>query len=141
MTDDPLRALLRLRRMAADEARRDLAERLRIESDAAAVVAEIEAAIQRENEFATSLASGDADVETFVAWLRRMQPRQQAARAAEEEAAAATLHARVVLAAARAAVKAAEEMLEQRMAAERAKAERKAQAELDEIAQRRGKPE
>ena len=48
MTDNPLRVLLRLRRMAADEARRDLAEHLRIESEAAAAVAEIEVAIQHD---------------------------------------------------------------------------------------------
>ena len=44
MTHDPLEALLRLRRMAADEASRGLAECLRVESEAAAAVAAIEAA-------------------------------------------------------------------------------------------------
>jgi hypothetical protein len=38
---DPLEALLRLRRIAADEARRGLAECLRTEGEAAAAVATI----------------------------------------------------------------------------------------------------
>ena len=48
MSRDPLEALLRLRRMAANEARRGLAECLRAEGEAAAAVATIEAAIDRE---------------------------------------------------------------------------------------------
>ena len=91
MTHDPLEALLRLRRMAADEARRGLAECLRVESEAAAAVAAIEASIERETEVATSLAAGDAEVEAFAAWLRRIRPKQHAALAAEEEAATATV--------------------------------------------------
>ena len=81
MTHDPLEPLLRLRRMAADEARRGLAERLRIESEAAAAVAAIEAAIERETDVATDLASGDAEVEAFAAWLQRIRPKQRAAHA------------------------------------------------------------
>ena len=91
MTHDPLEALLRLRRMAADEARRDLAECLRIESEAAAAVAAIKAAIERETEVATSLAAGDAEVEAFGAWLRRIRPMQRAALAAEDAAETATV--------------------------------------------------
>jgi hypothetical protein len=78
MTHDPLEALLRLRLIAVDEARRGLAECLRSESEAAAAVAAIEAAIERETEVATSLAAGDAEVEAFAAWLRRIRPKQRA---------------------------------------------------------------
>jgi flagellum-specific ATP synthase len=138
MSRDPLEALLRLRRMAADEARRGLAECLRAEGEAAAAVATIEAAIDRETEAATSLAAGDAEVEAFAAWLRRIRPKQQAALAAAESAEAATTQARGVLGAARAGVQAAEETLEKRGAVERAEAERKAQNEIDEAAQRGG---
>jgi flagellum-specific ATP synthase len=138
MSRDPLEALLRLRRMAADEARRGLAECLRAEGEAAAAVATIEAAIDRETEAATSLAAGDAEVEAFAAWLRRIRPKQQAALAATESAEAATTQARGVLGAARAGVQAAEETLEKRGAVERAEAERKAQNEIDEAAQRGG---
>jgi flagellar export protein FliJ len=138
MTHDPLETLLRLRRLAADEARRGLAECLRAESEAAAAVAAIEAAIERETDAATSLAAGDAEVEAYAAWLRRIRPEQRAAHAAAESAEAATAQARMVLGAARASVLAAEEMLAQHAAAAEAAAERRAQNEIDETAQRTG---
>jgi flagellar export protein FliJ len=138
MTRDPLEALLRLRRMVADEARRGLAECLRVESEAAAAATAIEAAIERETGAATSLATGDAEVEAFAAWFRRIRPKQQAALTAEEEAATATATARAVLGAARAAVRAAEEMLEKHAAAVQAEAERGRQREIDEAATRAG---
>ena len=86
MTHDPLDALLKVRRMAADEARRGLAECLRAESEAIAAIVEFEASIGRETEAATSLAADDAEVEAFAAWLRRIRPQQRAAHAAAEEA-------------------------------------------------------
>ena len=136
MSQDPLEALLRLRRMAVDESRRGLAACLRGESEAAAAVAAIEAAIERETEAATNLAAGDAEVEAFGAWLRRIRPKQEAAEAAEAEAETATARARMLLGAARAAVRAAEEMLAKRAAEAQAAAERKAQGDIDEIAGR-----
>lgn len=90
---------------------------------------------------ATDLATGDAEVEAFAAWLRRIRPKQQAAQTAEDDAEAGTLQARVVLGAARAAVRAVEEMLEKHAAAALAEAERRAQAELDEVAQRSVTPD
>lgn len=136
MTHDPLESLLRLRQLAADEARRSLAECLRLESEATRAVAAIEAAIERETEVATDLLAGDAEVEAFAAWLRRMRPREHAAHDAEQDAEAETARARVVLGAARAAVKAVEEMLEQQAIAAQVEAEHRAQAELDEVALR-----
>jgi flagellar export protein FliJ len=138
MTRDPLEALLRLRRLAADEARRSLADSLRAEDQAVQAIAVIEAAIERETEAATNLAAGDAEVEAFSAWLRRIRPKQHAAYAAGDHAEAETARARIVLAAARAAVQAAEEMLEKQAAARQAEAERKEQHALDEVAQRSG---
>jgi hypothetical protein len=67
MTHDPLEALLRLRRMAADEARRGLGECLRIESEAAAAVAAIEAAIERETEAARCRRCGGRVVRCVAA--------------------------------------------------------------------------
>jgi flagellar export protein FliJ len=138
MTRDPLESLLRLRRLTVDQARRGLADCLRVESLAAQSVAAIAAAIERETEVATNLASGDAEVEAFAAWLRRIRPKQRAAQAAEAQAEAATAQARAVLAAARAAVRAVEEMLEKHAVARLAEAERQAQREIDEAAQRSG---
>ena len=81
MKSDPLASLLRLRRLTADQARRELAECLRAESEAKQAIAAIDAEIARETEVATSLAGGDAEVEAFAAWLRRIRPSQHAARA------------------------------------------------------------
>jgi flagellar export protein FliJ len=139
MTRDPLEALLRLRQLTVDQARHSLADCLRVESQVARSVTEIEAAIAYEFEMATSLAAGDADVEAFAAWLRRIRPKQHAAHAAEAEAEAATAEARAVLAAARAAVRAAEEMLEHHAAEKLAEAQRRAQHEIDETGSAAGR--
>jgi flagellar export protein FliJ len=136
MSGDPLETLLRMRRLAVDEARRELGACLRAEGEAAQTVAAIEAAIRRETAVATSLATGDAEVEAFAAWLRRIRPRQRAALAAEEAAEAGAVQARAVLGAARAAVRATEQMLEKRAVAMEADAQRQAQREIDEVAGR-----
>jgi len=94
MTRDPLTALLRLRRLTADQARRALADCLRVESLAAQSVASVDAAIEHETAAATSLASSDAEVEAFAAWLRHIRPKQHAAQAAAEQAEAETVRAR-----------------------------------------------
>ena len=135
MSRDPIEALLRLRKAAVDGARRDLAECLRAESEATAAVAAIESAIAREAELAANLAAGDAEVEAFGAWLRRIRPKQRSAHAAEQDAETATAQSRAVLAAARAAVRAAEEILERHAAVAQAGAQRRAQTEIDEVAQ------
>jgi flagellar export protein FliJ len=136
MKRDPLEALMRLRRIAADKARRDLADCLRAESAAVAAVEAFAASIEHEAEVATDLAAGDAEVEAFAAWLRRIRPRQRAAETAVEEAAAETAEARAALAMASAAVRAVEEMQAHHADAARAAAERAAQRELDEVGRR-----
>jgi flagellar export protein FliJ len=138
MTRDPLETLLRLRHLAVDQARRGLADCLRTQSEAAHAVAEIEAAIEHEAEVAANLASDDAEVEAFAAWLRRIRPKQHAAHAAKAQAEVATAQGRAVLAAARSGVRAAEEMLEVHAATVREEAEHRAQRDIDEAAQRRG---
>jgi colicin import membrane protein len=132
MKRDPLDALLRLRHIAADKARHDLADCLRTESEAFAKLAAIAASVEHEAEVAADLATGDAEVEAFAAWLRRIRPAQRAAEAALEKAAAETAEARAVLAMARVAVRAAEEMQSHHADAARAQAERDAQREIDE---------
>ncbi len=134
MKRDPLEALLRLRRMAVDKARHDLADCLRAESEAQARVADIAASIEHEAEVATDLSTGDAEVEAFAAWLRRIRPTQRAAEVAAQEATAEIAEARAALAMERAAVRAAEEMQLHHTDAARAEAERAAQRELDEAA-------
>ena len=138
MIRDPLESLLRLRRLAVDEARRELGACLRAEGEATRAVAAIEEAIGRELAAAADLAKGDADVEAFGVWLRRIRPKQKAAEAAETAAEAETVRARAVLSAARAAVRAAEVMLEKHEAARAAQQEHQAQNQIDEVAQRCG---
>jgi flagellar export protein FliJ len=136
MKPDPLESLLRLRRIAVDKARHDLADCLRAESEVQARVAAIAASIEHEAEVATDLSTGDAEVEAFAAWLRRIRPTQRAAEAAAEQAAAEAAEARAALAMARAAVRAVEEIQSHHADAARAEAERAAQRELDEAARR-----
>jgi flagellar protein FliJ len=140
MKNDPLESLLRLRRLTVDQVRRDLAECLRVEAEAEQAVIAIEAEIERETAAATDLAVGDGDVEAFASWLRRMRPCQRAAEAAEAAAVAETTEARTVLAMARAAARAVEEVLARHQEAEQAAAEHQAQKEIDEAAQVRTSP-
>lgn len=136
MTRNPLEALLRLRRLTADQARRELADCLRAETEAEQAVTAIETEIERETTAATSLAAGDAEVEASAAWLRRIRPVQRAAKAAEATTLAETTEARTVLAMARAAERAVEDLMTQHADAERLEAERRAQREIDEVALR-----
>ena len=65
---DPLEPLGRMRRMALDQARTDLADSLRAEEHAAAALARIVEAIRRETGIACSVdgsAGRDADQQTF----------------------------------------------------------------------------
>jgi flagellar export protein FliJ len=134
MKQDPLEALLRLRQVLVDQSRRDLAECLRAEGEAETALATIAASIEHEAEVVTDLTAGDAEVEAFAAWLRRMRPRQQEAQRTAEQAAADTAAARAALAMAQSAARVVEEMLAHHADAARAEAERAAQRELDEMA-------
>ena len=134
MPRDPLDILVRLRRLAVDQARKALADCLRTEAAAEASVARIAAAIERETDAAESLSATDADVEAFAAWLRRIRPEQHAAQEAQEQAETETLRMRAVVASARAAVQAAEDLVERHQAARRADELRSVQHEIDEVA-------
>ncbi len=140
MSRDPLPALLRVRRMALDEARHRLAATLQAEADAEADALAAERAILTEADAARALTADDGVVETFAAWLPGARRRAEAARAAQEAAQAETSLARAGLQLARAAVEAAE-ALQSRQAEDRAaKAARKEQITLDDIAMRRPAP-
>jgi hypothetical protein len=135
MTRNPLEALLRLRRVAADEARRGLAECLRVEGEAAAAVAAIAAAIERETEVATSLAAGDAEVEAFAPgsggsvqssnrrWAEE-QPRRRRCRPRDPRRGGQPFGR--------------PKLLEQHAAAARLETQRREQRDIDEAAERRG---
>lgn len=135
MNREPLLAVVRLRRMALDDASREFAESLRREAEAQQAAAAVEAAIAREAEAATSLAADDATVEAFGIWLKRARQDLRLAQAARDDAEIETTRVRAVLQAARAAVKAAEQMLAEKQAAQQATLARRQQAELDETGQ------
>jgi flagellar biosynthesis chaperone FliJ len=132
--DEALRALLRLRRMAVDEARRGLAACLQQKARTEAALAEIDAAIEKEAAAAAALEAGDDAVEAFGVWLKRVRTSQAAVAAQDAEAEERIQQARVVLAAAQAGLKAVEGA-EARAAAERqAAAARQEQHALEDTA-------
>jgi len=133
MKRDPLAAVLRLRRLAMEEASRDFAECLRSEAQAGQAVAAVEAAIERETEIASSLEVGDAVVEAFGAWLKRARKDLRGAQALREQSESETARARAALAVARAALKATEHLIAEQVAAAAAEAARKEQHNLDDI--------
>ncbi|MBW4093544.1 MAG: hypothetical protein HIU82_20955 [Proteobacteria bacterium] len=134
MSRDPLGPVLRLRRMARDATLRDLAAALAQEAACAQAVARLEDAIARETEAATALTGDDSVVEAFGLWLRRARHELDGAGAAREAAAGEVVLVRSVLAAARAAVRAAEELVARHEAEQRANEARAEQRSLDEIA-------
>jgi len=139
MARDPLTAVLRLRQLARDGALRDLAAALRQEAGCAQAVATLEAGIARETETAANLAGDDSVVEAFGVWLRRARHELNTASAVRDAAAEEVVLGRAVLAAARAAVRAAEELLARQEAERCAAAARAEQRALDEITP--GEPE
>jgi flagellar export protein FliJ len=139
MRDEPLRTLLRLRRLALDEARQTFAACLEVEATEAGRVRGIERSIQAETDRASSLDGNDMTVETFARWLRRVRAEQEAAERALHEAEARTAEARVVLGASRQAVEAVETEIERRDALERQEGTRREQRMLDEIGGRAGR--
>ena len=136
MARNPVEALLRLRRLTVDEARRDLAACLDEEIAAQAKARAVADEIMRETAAACRLEATDQAVESFAAWLHRMRPAAQAADAALETAVMHTSEARAVLAAARAAAEAAEQLLARQHADQQAAAAQQEQRVLDEAAGR-----
>ncbi len=136
MANDPLDILLRLRRLAIDQARQALADCLGAETHAAKRCEEIATAISCEMAAASAVTADDRAVEDFAAWLRQTLPVQAGAEAALLTAETQTKEARLVLAAARAGVRAVEHMVERKDAERRLQAGRAEQVVLDEAASR-----
>jgi len=129
-----LQTVLRLRRLAVDAAKRELADRLADESEAAALEEAAEAAIRLEAEVATSLYADDSAVEAFAAWLPRGRAALDQARRRREEAELSVTRARAALRIARADQAAVQQVLAAHDAARLAETARRGQAALDEAA-------
>jgi flagellar export protein FliJ len=133
---DPLATLLRLRRLALDQARRDLADCLLQEGAAMDRVHALAVEIARETATAGRMDGDDQTVEDFARWLRRIRVEQQTAADALLTAETRTREIRVMLTAGRSAVEMVEALIAQRDAAAAAAAQRREQAVLDEAGQR-----
>jgi hypothetical protein len=132
MSNDPLDVLLRMRRLAVDQARQALADCVGAETVAGDRCAAIAAAIARELTDASKVTADDRAVEDFAVWLRQTLPDQTAAEAALLAAETRTEEARLVLAASRAGVRAIETMLERKAALRIQEAARAEQFALEE---------
>jgi flagellar export protein FliJ len=136
MAREPILALLKLRRLAVEEARQGLAGCLAREDAAERALAESEAILHREMLAAQSSAS-DGEVEAFAAWLPQGRQAVRRAQEARDSAAAETALARAALTLARSAAEAVDNLVEQRRLAEGAEALKREQAVLDDIGQRK----
>jgi hypothetical protein len=137
MARDPFAILLRVRRVALDEARRALADCLAAEAIAAKALMEAEADIVRERATAASLDADDAAVEAFAAWLRIARGRIDQARALHERLIAETARARAIVAVAQGSLEIAQTASDQRAVDEREARQRREQLNLDEAVQSR----
>jgi hypothetical protein len=130
---DPLDTVLRIRRMALDDAVRCMAACLRAEDSAGQAAKAADAAIEAECESAADLAGEDAAVAAFAAWLPVGRACAAACYAALETAVAETGRARAAMTITRAAAEAASSLADRRAAERKMAVERRAQAVLDEI--------
>jgi flagellar export protein FliJ len=134
---DPLATVLRLRQLALDQARAELAQANR---DEAACNAERDARIRElvREARAGPRAAEDALFGSFAAWLPAAQMGIASAEAADASAAASVTKARTHLAEQQAALKAARTLHERRQAELAIRTIRKSQRQMDEAGARRG---
>jgi flagellar FliJ protein len=128
-----LAVLARLRRLAADQARRGLAAALEHERAAGEAQAAAVAALRREAQAAPRDAA-DPLSGRFALWLPSGQAALRDTASRHALAASQVDQARQALAAARAAIRAVEHVSDARAAAARAARQRAAQAALDDFA-------
>ena len=131
---DALQTVMRIRKLAVDEAKRALAESLNVEDQARRVADAAEAQIGIEGQIAADLETGDGAVEAFAAWLPTGRAIATRTRAAHESTLLEVARARAGLTATRAAAEAAESLQERREAERALEAARRNQAVMDEIA-------
>ena len=130
---DALATVMRIRKLAVDEAKRALVEALTVEDQARRVADAAEAQIGIEGEIAADLNSGDGAVEAFAAWLPTGRANAARTRAAHEQTLLEVARARAGLSAARASAEAAKNLQERREAELALDAARRNQATMDEI--------
>jgi flagellar export protein FliJ len=131
-----LDTLGRLRKLEAEQAKRDLAAAIAAELAASRALMQAQAVVARESRVVNAAAPG-----AFAAWLPAASAAIARCKAAETQAAAERDAARAALAERRAALKATETLLDARAAQARREAERRAIRVLDDIARSDGADE
>ncbi len=137
MSHDTLTTLVKVRRLACDEAMRSLVQALDLESQALQSAHAIERAIAQETETASDLASPDAVVEAFGQWLLGARRQLDAATHTLQDRQAETTRKRAELTACRTALEIVETLQTERREAAAAARAQKLQRDLDDRPQRR----
>ncbi len=125
---DVLGTLARLRRMEAEQAKRDLAAAIAAEAAARRTLTQAQAQVAMEARVSNASAPG-----AFAAWLPTAAAIISRCHAAEQQAGAAREAARENLAASRAALKAAETLVDARATERRQQALRREEKARDDI--------
>ena len=132
MPRDPLSALIKVRRLACDDAARQLAGALENEARAERGAHDIERTIAEEMAAASDPDGSDAVVEAFGAWLPRVRQQLDGARRVLADRQAETVRVRAELTACRTALESVETLREQRTAVARQAIERAETRELED---------
>lgn len=135
---DPLTTLIRVRRLACEDAQRSLVAALSEESRAEAAVHAMETIIARETAAASDPDGSDAVVEAFAAWLPGARSKLETARQAHTGLQAETARVRAALTACRTALESVETLQQQRQDAARHAREKAEQRELEDRPPRAG---
>ncbi len=130
-----LDTVARLRKMEAEQAKRDLAAAVAAEMAAARALTQAQAVVAREARVVNPSAPG-----AFAAWLPEASATIKRCVTAKTQAGMARESARAALAGRRSALKAAETLVEERTQREKLVADRRATRVLDDMA-RRGREE
>jgi putative NADH-flavin reductase len=121
MARDPLATLIKVRKLACDEAQRKLVEALALEDRAEQMSHRVERTIAQETQAATDVNGTDAMVEAFAAWLPSARQQLATARQALLDRQAETMRSRAELTACRTALETVETLQKERKdAAQRA---------------------
>lgn len=140
MARDTLDTLLRLRRLAVDEAARALGAALRQEAQATQVVARLEAMLAHESTVTRGLATEDRVATPFAAWRARARQEMIRARTDVAAAGAGVVAAQDALGEARGGLRALETAIARAQAEDATAAARSAQHTLDDMARRSTQP-
>ncbi len=140
MARSSLQTLLRLRKMAVDEAHAKFAGALDLALAAAAQARAAEGRIADEMTAASAIDASDAAVEAFGRWLPRGREVVAKARAQHDRTEAELTTVRASVDAARADLKLVEKLIEDQVVARVLADERRVQTELDERGPRHSAP-